>query len=89
MINLKDKQDLLDEKKYRSSILARTDMSGKMSHCNGCLFKNDINECEIPHEVRKEHNICARQFYKYEKEKNNEPIKLTIKSGKTRKRSDG
>ena len=89
MINLREKQDLLDEKKYRSSILARCDMSGKMEYCKGCIFRNDRHECDIPHEIRKDYQVCVRQFYKIEEEKNNEPIKLTIKSGKTRKRSDG
>ena len=89
MINLKEKQEELDERKYNSSILARTDMAGKMDYCKGCIFRNDKHECEVPHEIRKDYNVCARQFYKLEEEKKNEPTQLTIQSRKTRKRSNG
>ena len=89
MINLKEKQEELDERKYNSSILARCDMAGKMDYCKGCIFRNDKHECDIPHEIRKDYNVCARQFYKLEKEKENEPIKFTIQPRKTRKRSNG
>lgn len=89
MINLKEKQEELDERKYNSSFLARTDMAGKMDYCKGCIFRNDKHECDIPHEIRKDYNVCARQFYKLEEEKKNEPTQLTIQPRKTRKRSNG
>ena len=89
MNNLKGKQEELDKKKYYSSLTARTDMSGKMEWCKGCLFRNDKHECEIPHEVRKDYNVCARQFNKLEKEKENATTQLTIQPRKTRKRSNG
>ena len=89
MINLKEKQEELDERKYNSSILARCDMAGKMDYCKGCIFRNDKHECDIPHEIRKDYNVCARQFYKLEEGKKNEPTQLTIQSRKTRKRSNG
>lgn len=89
MINLKEKQEELDERKYNSSILARCDMAGKMDYCKGCIFRNDKHECDIPHEIRKDYNVCARQFYKIEKEKENATEQLTIQSRKTGKRSNG
>lgn len=89
MTNLNEKQEELDKKKFHSSLTVRCDMSGKMEYCKDCLFRNDKHECEIPHEVRKDYNVCARQFYKLEEEKKNEPIQLTIQSRKTRKRSNG
>lgn len=87
MRDLREIQDELDEKKYRSSVLARCDMSGKMEYCFGCIFRNDRHECEIPHEVRKEYSVCVRQKEKQEKEAQND--KLTIQPRKTRKRSNG
>ena len=78
MINLKEKQEELDERKYNSSILARCDMAGKMDYCKGCIFRNDKHECDIPHEIRKDYNVCARQFYKIEEEKKNEPNHLIL-----------
>ncbi len=89
MINLNEKQNELDERKYNSSILARCDMAGKMDYCKGCIFRNDKHECDIPHEIRKDYNVCARQFYKIEEEKKNEPTQLTIQPRKTGKRSNG
>ena len=89
MINLKEKQEELDERKYNSSILARCDMAGKMDYCKGCVFRNDKHECDIPHEIRKDYNVCARQFYKIEEEKKNEPTQPTIQPRKTGKRSNG
>lgn len=89
MINLKEKQEELDERKYNSSILARCDMAGKMDYCKGCIFRNDKHECDIPHEIRKDYNVCARQFYKIEEERKNEPTQLTIQPRQTRKRSNG
>lgn len=87
MINLKEKQEELDERKYNSSILARCDMAGKMDYCKGCIFRNDKHECDIPHETRKDYNVCARQFFKLQEEVEND--KLTIQPRKTRKRSNG
>lgn len=89
MINLKEKQKELDERKYNSSILARTDMAGKMDYCKGCIFRNDKHECEITHETRRNHDVCARQFYKIEKENENATTQLTIQPRKTGKRSNG
>lgn len=82
MNNLKGKQEELDKKKYYSSLTARTDMSGKMEWCKGCLFRNDRHECDIPYEVRNEFNVCARQYYQLKKEDENV-------SGKARKRNNG
>ena len=87
MINLKEKQEELDQKKYLCSLTARTDMSGKMEVCQDCLFKNDKCQCELPHEIRKDYHVCARQFYKIKEEKKNEH--LAVEHGKTRKRSNG
>ena len=89
MINLKEKQKELDERKYNSSILARCDMAGKMDYCKGCIFRNDKHECDIPHEIRKDYNVCARQFYKIEEERKNEPTQISIQPRQTRKRSNG
>ena len=89
MINLKEKQEELDERKYNSSILARCDMAGKMDYCKGCIFRNDKHECDIPHEIRKDYKVCARQIYKIEEERKNEPTQLTIQPRQTRKRSNG
>ena len=49
MINLKEKQEELDNKKFHSSLTVRYDMSGKMEYCSGCILRNDKHECEIPH----------------------------------------
>lgn len=87
MNNLKEKQEQLDKKKYQSSLTVRCDMSGKMEYCRACIFRNDKHECEVPHENREAYSICARQFFKLEKEGKND--KITIQSRKTRKRSDG
>lgn len=81
------KQEELDRKKYQSSLTVRCDMSGKMEYCKECLFRNDKHECEIPHEIRKDYNVCARQYFKLQEEVEND--KLTIQPRKTRKRSNG
>lgn len=81
------KQEELDRKKYQSSLLVRCDMSGKMEYCKECLFRNDKHECEIPHEIRKDYKVCARQYFKLQEEVEND--KLTIQPRKTRKRSNG
>ena len=94
MINLKEKQEELDRKKFQSSLTVRYDMSGKMEYCSGCILRNDKHECEIPHEIRKDYNVCARQYYKLEKEKENESRKskkeeVTTKPRTVRKKNNG
>lgn len=89
MINLNEKQEELDKKKFHSSLTVRCDMSGKMEYCKDCLFRNDKHDCEIPHEIRKDYNVCARQFNKLEKENENATTQFTIQPRKARKRSNG
>lgn len=93
MDNLKVKQEELDKKKYYSSLTARTDMSGKMEWCKGCLFRNDRHECDIPHEVRKDYRVCERQHFNLkEKESESRNIKkenVGTKPRTTRKTNNG
>ena len=64
MLDLSQQQKELDERKYNSSILARSDMAGKMDYCKDCIFRNDLPECDVYHELRRNHQICARNYNK-------------------------
>lgn len=61
-MEFKEIQNELDERKYNSSILARTDMAGKMDYCKDCIFRNDLPSCDVNHEIRKNYTICARNY---------------------------
>jgi hypothetical protein len=63
-------QNECDERKYNSSILARTDMAGKMDYCKDCIFRNDLPQCELNHEIRKTYSICARNYNKLKEKEN-------------------
>ena len=76
------KQEELDLLKYNQSSLARTDLAGKMPYCKGCIIKTDMPSCVMNHETRQQYCVCARNYFRLEKEKENEPRK-------TRKRSNG
>ena len=86
MNNLKEKQEELDERKYNSSILARCDMAGKMDYCKGCLFRNDKHECDIPYEVIKDYDVCARQYFKL-KEQESESRNIKKENGRAKPRT--
>lgn len=58
-------QKELDEKKYRQSELARTDLSGRMDYCNGCTFNVfDMQEqhmvCDLDNVSREANLVCAK-----------------------------
>ena len=67
---LRKLQDDLDNKKYNQSCLARTDLSGRMEYCRGCLFKTDLPICILDHETRYKFCVCARNCNRLEEEKN-------------------
>lgn len=89
MNNLKEQQQELDKKKYYSSLTARTDMSGKMEFCKDCLFKGEMPSCVIDHETREQFSVCARQYFKLEKEKQNDTKHNAMQQKKIRKRNNG
>ena len=53
----------LDKKKYFKSQEVGVDMSGKMTVCNYCIFKDGMN-CAIPHEIRDKYLVCSRHKLK-------------------------
>ena len=85
--DLVKKQEELDLLKYNQSFIAKTDLSGKMPVCKNCMFKTELPHCAMNHETRQLYTVCARQFYKLEKEEQND--KSTIQPRKTRNRSNG
>lgn len=87
-MDLREKQIELDERKYNSSILARTDMAGKMDYCKECIFRNDLPQCDIYHEIRRNYNICARNYNKL-KEKDNVSKRKTSNNRTNRKPNNG
>lgn len=62
-MELNELQKQLDEKKYLESEIARRDLSGKMSYCEGCSFRH-FADCQLTHESRIANNVCARQELK-------------------------
>lgn len=62
-------QKELDEKKYRQSELAKTDLSGRMDYCKDCTFNQfDItvqhNKCFLDSRSRAENLVCAKNKVK-------------------------
>ena len=62
-------QKELDEKKYRQSELAKTDLSGRMDYCNGCTFNVfDMQEqhmvCDLDDVSRAANLVCAKNKVK-------------------------
>lgn len=57
------KQIELDKEKYFKSQEVGIDMSAKMTVCNNCIFKDEMN-CAVPHELRDKYLICARHKLK-------------------------
>ncbi len=58
-------QKELDEKKYRQSELAKTDLSGRMEYCKDCSFNTydvrvDHMICNLDSKSRAENIVCAK-----------------------------
>lgn len=63
-----ERQQILDQEKYFKSQEWQSDLSGKMSYCEKCEFKNHpFPECTISHEERVEKSACAKAFNKQQK----------------------
>ena len=60
---LRKVQDDLDFKKYILSESAGMDLSGKLSSCFNCQFRDEYRDtCVIEHEARVRNSTCALQF---------------------------
>lgn len=84
---LKVIQNDYDLKKYNQSTIARTDMSGKMEYCKGCLFRTDILTCVLDHETRCQFSVCARNGVRLEEAKNATKSNKGNGTTRTRKKS--
>lgn len=76
-----------DLKKYNHSTIARTDMSGKMEYCKGCLFKTALPSCVLDYETQVKFSVCARNGARLEEEKNATRTNKGSVTGKTRRKS--
>ena len=81
-------QDDLDFKKYILSESAGMDLSGKLSSCFNCQFRDEYRDtCAITHEARVRNSTCAVQLMEqrgYNEKAINE--KLHAKDNSKRKR---
>lgn len=87
-------QRQFDIKKYCQSQIARCDLSGLMSYCEGCEFRRpektvNGNYCVTDHVSRETNCYCAKNFIREEEKKNAKEVKPKAKTtrGKSKRKS--